>query len=122
MDTYFRRVILRPYRKGMGPSFRLDLLDHRTVPSTGRERISYRFTMHEGGATTVLFQGADFQVSPYTAVDSDDAVRSLLTFLTLRKGDTDSEYFADYTADQVAFRDTHAEAVGMAVYDRFGEG
>ena len=42
-------------------------------------------------------------------------------FLTLRPGDTDPEYFENYTQEQKEFADQHAEALAVAVMDRFGE-
>jgi hypothetical protein len=119
-DTnYMRRVILSPYRKGAGPRFRLTLIDFTW--RDGRDRISYRF--EELGATgpETIFEGDDFGASPLHSLDGDDTVASLLTFLTLRKGDTDSEYFDGYTARQLEFRDEHAEALQGELYSRFGE-
>jgi hypothetical protein len=55
------------------------------------------------------------------AIDSDKAVGSLMGFLTLRPGDTDSEYFESYTPEQMHFAETHAEALACEVMARFGE-
>ena len=49
------------------------------------------------------------------ADDSDDTLRALLGFLALRPGDTDSEYFADYTAAKREFASSH-ECEAMQVY------
>jgi hypothetical protein len=54
-------------------------------------------------------------------IDSDDAVKSVMGWLTLRPGDTDSDYFADYTAEQMAFCEQHAETLGCEVMARYGE-
>jgi hypothetical protein len=54
-------------------------------------------------AGALLFAGADFRPSPMHADDSDETLRGLLGFLTLRPGDTDREYFDDYTPAQLAF-------------------
>ena len=86
-----------------------------------RARLAYALTMREGGKRTVVFLGSDFSPSPTDAIDSDDAVASLLCFLTLRPGDTDSDYFASYTPDQMDFATKYAEALSIAAYDRFGE-
>lgn len=48
-----------------------------------------------------LFRGEDFSCSPMVAIDSDEAVLAILGFLTLRPGDTDREYFDDYTKSQL---------------------
>lgn len=70
---------------------------------TGQRKIGYAF--FAPGETEPIFTGEDCGVSPFHAIDSDDALRGLLGFLTLRKGDTDSEYFDGYTERQIAFRD-----------------
>ena len=48
-------------------------------------------------------------------------VAAVFGFLTLRRGDVESDYFEAYTETQKAFRDTYAEDVAMVVYDRWGE-
>ena len=65
-------------------------------------------------AGEVIFEGADFSGSPMHADDSDQAVASLLTFLSLRPGDTDPDYFDDYTPEQLAF--ARAEGENLALY------
>jgi hypothetical protein len=65
--------------------------------------IGYEFRDPSG---TVLFTGSDFHCSPLDADDSDACVRALLGFLSLRPGDTDAEYFAGYTAAQLAFAES----------------
>ena len=65
-----------------------------------RSRIGYTFCDPSG---SVLFEGDDFRSSPMHADDSDETLRGLLGFLLLRPGDTDREYFADYTPAQRAF-------------------
>lgn len=67
---------------------------------SGRYRIGYRLADPNG---RVIFEGEEFRPSPCHAIDSDESLRSLLGFLTLKPGDTDREYFASYTAEQIAF-------------------
>jgi len=114
-----RTVRLFPYRKGHGPSFTLRLLDPCIFGN--RPRLAYTLTQHENGKSTVLFEGSDFGPSPMHAVDSDETVAALLGFLTLRPGDTDAEYFENYTDDQRTFCDQHAETLACYCMDRFGE-
>ena len=118
-----RRVTFRPYRKGIGPTFTLTLRDSKAFWDgvVRREYPPYQLTMRENGRTLVLFRGDDWSPSPLRGIDSDDAVKSIMGFLTLRPGDTDSDYFADYTEEQMAFCDHHAEALSVAVFERFGE-
>jgi hypothetical protein len=61
----------------------------------------------------VIFEGEDFSCSPMIAIDSDDSLRSLLGFLTLKPGDTDRDYFDDYTPEQLAFAENEAESLSI---------
>jgi hypothetical protein len=110
-----RTVHLRPYRKGMGPTFTL-----RTYSARG-DRIAYTLTQREDGRAVTLFEGADFRPSPLHPIDGDESMAALLGFLTLRPGDTDADYFSDYTDTQHAFCRDHAEALGFEASQRFGE-
>ena len=108
-----RTVRFSPYRKGMGPTFTLKLY------YLGTEHIGYSLTMKEHNNTTLLFQGEDFRPSPMHSIDGDDAVKALMGFLTLRPGDTDSEYFDGYTPEQLDYCSSHAELLSYAVIKRF---
>ena len=94
MREIMRSVHFRPYRQGMGPSFTLRLFD------TGTERIGYSLSMRQNRKRTILFDGDDFRPSPMHSIDGDEAVEALIRFLTLQPGDTDSEYFDNYTSAQ----------------------
>lgn len=132
-DT-LRVCIFRPYRRGLGPSFRLTLWATGRIDSRGQSILGYRLTMHYTriqmrqfpiamgrGVTETIFEGEDFAGSPMHGDDSDDTVRALMGFLTLRPGDTDADYFASDTEAQRAYRDHHGQALAMEVYSRFGE-
>ena len=113
-DHKLRTVIFRPYRKDQGPWFVLELGDTFRTDSMGKSILSYRLTQAEiGKPAIVIFDGADFHCSPMYAIDSDQALRSLIGFLTLRQGDTDAEYFAEYTPEQLDFIGTDAEELSM---------
>jgi len=73
---------------------------------TGQSVIRYKFLTPAGD---VLFEGEDYGCSPMDATDSDDCLRGLVNCLTLRPGDTDSEYFDRYTPEQLAFTQGDAE-------------
>jgi hypothetical protein len=113
-----RSVILTPYRKGAGPRFRLTMWDTGTYDHRGCTRIAYQ--LREVGGP-VIFAGEDFSGSPMHADDSDATVAGLLGFLTLKPGDTDADYFADYTPEQRAFCEAHAEVLAWAAEVRFVE-
>lgn len=89
-----------------------DLRTYDTTRTDGRgcTRIAYELRRPDG---FLLFSGADFCGSPMNADDSDENLRALLCFLTLRPGDTDAEYFEDYTSEQRAFCEGDAEALSM---------
>ena len=77
----------------------LTMYDTHVRDSRGQTIIGYSL-MVDGN---VMFEGEDFAGSPMHADDSDACVRALLCFLTLRPGDTDAGYFAEYTEDQRAW-------------------
>lgn len=118
-----RRVWFRPYRAGMGPKFYLETWDTWRTDSQGRVLIGYELWMYPGDrkARVSLFQGEDFGCSPMHAIDSDACISGIMSFLTLRPGDTDAEYFAEYTELQRAYCRDHAEYLGGAVSARFGD-
>ncbi len=96
----------------IGRPFTLELYDTGEIDwrHGPKQRLAYVFKGPDG---KVVFEGNDFCCSPMHAIDSDACVRSLLGFLTLRPGDTDDEYFADYTEAQKAFCEADAEALSV---------
>jgi len=116
MRSHLRTVVLRPYITGLGPVFYLKLWAADRTDWRGQTRIAYE--LRQDGK--VLFSGADFCGSPLDADDSDATVAALLGFLTLRPGDTDAEYFENYTPEQLEFCSLHAEALGIEALRRFG--
>ena len=125
-ENKLRTVRLSPYRKGCGPTFTLTTWDAgQTQTAVGtrptHNTVAYELRMHDAGVTWPVFVGADYGCPMHCAIDSDACVRGILSFLTLRPGDTDADYFAAYTPDQLAYCAAHAEALSLAVFDRFGE-
>jgi hypothetical protein len=97
-------------------NYRLQTWDTGASASShsAHQSIAYRLTSAEG---VVIFENNDFGCSPYVAIDSDSCLRSLLGFLTLRPGDTDAEYFEDYTPEQLAFAEGDAEHLQCWTFD-----
>lgn len=121
-ESILRRVIFRPYRDRSAARFALTMWDTGETDHLGKYRLGYRLVQREGcRAPIVLFRGEDFCAPPLHAVDSDETVKSLMCFLTLRPGDTDAEYVADYTQAQKDYCAEHAESLAGEVYARFGE-
>jgi len=85
----------------------------RTDDPDGRTVFAYTFAAP--GATEPLFSGEDFRSAAYRtyADDSDQTLRNLLGFLTLRPGDTDDDYFEKYTTDQLAYCAGDAEELSL---------
>ncbi len=88
--------------------YRLRLYDVHGRDEAGRWRVGYVFS-DPGGR--MLFSGAD--IYGHDAVDSDETVRSIIGWLTLKPGDTDDEYFEKYTPEQMAFAEGPAEQLSI---------
>lgn len=70
---------------------------------TGQIKTKYSLTDPHG---KVVFSGSDLGCSPLNTPESKENAVALLSFLTLRKGDTDEGYFDNYTPEQLAWIDT----------------
>jgi hypothetical protein len=88
-----------------------------------------RYVLHDNGwrddtglFARKLFKGTDYRPSPLHAVDSDESIAALLSFLSLGEGDTDSEYFDNYTDRQLAWRDSdRREALAILAMELEGD-
>lgn len=66
----------------------------------------------------VIFEGEDYCTSPRYAIDSLAAAYGCLGFLTLKPGDTDSEYFENYTETQMNWaKSSQCEYLNYMVHD-----
>ena len=95
-----------PDRQG----FRLELFDTGKQDSYGKQTLTYEFYDQ---TSYPIFEGANFHCSPLHGIDSDATVGALLGFLSLRPGDTDREYFEDYTPEQMAWCLERAEQLSL---------
>lgn len=84
-----------------GRIYRLETEPAGRTGRDGKVAVRYRFAVDE----ETVFEGEDFGCSPMHEWDSDESTGALLGFLTLGRGDTDSEYFDEYTPRQLEFRD-----------------
>ena len=101
-DT-LRRILIGPLLTGPRSEFcaqRYELHTYDTGRRDNRGQTVIGYTFGPCGAPSI-FSGEDFAGSPMDADDSDETLRNLLGFLTLRPGDTDAEYFATYNARQL---------------------
>lgn len=92
--------------------YRLMLWDtyNRDPGKFGRSRLGYVLWHRDG---SVLFAAKDYSPGCMSCIDSDDSVRGLIGFLTLKPGDTDDDYFKDYTPEQLAWAKSEGECLSM---------
>ena len=94
--------------------WRLRTWDTGQTLDNGKHAIGYILTSPQG---KTVFEGEDFGCSPLHSIDSDECLRGILAFLTLRPGDTDAEYFKSYTQEQQIFAECHAEELSYYAMD-----
>jgi hypothetical protein len=121
-----RTVRFNPYIRGRGPTFTLSLYEPsdavvRKYQHRSQSPVGYKLTMREPGKTAVVLLQGDYGCSPRHEIDSDESVRGLLDFLTLRPGDTDAEYFANYSEAQLDYCNKYAATLDVEATARFGE-
>lgn len=71
-------------------------------PKHSHYHIGYRLRVND----IVIFDGTDFGVPRGQNPLGKESRLSLLTFLTMHRGDTDPEYFDNYTEEQLAWSET----------------
>lgn len=103
--------MIEPLREVAAEGWRLAVYETGRCDLRGCEYLRYEFGPLDGEP---LFEGADFATSPMHATDSLESMRALWDFLTLRPGDTDADYFEDYTPEQMEFAEGEAE--GLSLY------
>jgi len=70
---------------------------------TGTDNVQYDMFWKE----QLIFTGNDYRPSNlYPGQDSIEAIVALLDFLTMQIGDTDRDYFANYTPEQIEWRES----------------
>lgn len=82
--------------------------------SMGKCRMAYQLM---GLDNQVIFEGDDFCASPMHSCDGIESALDLMGFLTLRKGDTDQDYFDSYTPQQLEFSEQNAEELQCLVME-----
>lgn len=89
-------------------SYKLQLFNYN-VAYSNKLKLIYHF-YHED---KLIFEGSNFKPSPLHSVSSDKTLAALLSFLSLKPGDTDKEYFEDYTQEQLDFVKKHGEYLAL---------
>lgn len=124
-----RTLHIRPYRKGIGmPWFRVEIWDSNTTDQRGAPVVYWRlYECYDGrGIKPVLvFDGLaephKWRCSGWFSVDGDEAAECVLKFASLQPGDTDPEFFEDYSPTQIAFVEAYGEAIDSERECRFPE-
>lgn len=107
------RDIARTIKLSLG--YTLAIGDERDDPKRCGTLASYEMRRPDG---IVLFEGTEYGIAPSNAIDSDESFAELLAFLTLKPGDTDEEYFDNYTAEQMAWCESFdCETLGLDAYE-----
>lgn len=68
----------------------------------GSSKLKYYFFLRD----KLIFEGDDYRPGLMYDIDSLDSMIGLLGFLTLKKSDTDEEYFKDYTKEQFSWSES----------------
>lgn len=69
----------------------------------GGDKVTYYFFWGD----KLLFHGSDYKPSfLYPSIDGLESIVGLLSFLTVKKGDAEEEYFQSYTPDQTAWSES----------------
>lgn len=100
--TYGTYEHMRTWEEG---GFRLELFATWQVDGWGKDILAYQLYHHD----VLIFQDEGFCPGRGMSIDGDEAVGGLLGFLSLKPGDTDFEYFKDYTPEQMEFAQAHGE-------------
>jgi len=119
--------VFEPFIPGGGPNFVLTMYDTYRFDKYGKHILAYRLSMGSDvnverlhtSPDTVLFEGCDFHT--HADIGSNEMIAGIMGFLVLRPGDTDDEYFSDYTHEQLTFCSKYAEALACECMCRYGE-
>lgn len=127
-------VTFEPYIPGGGPIFGLSLTDTGRRDEYHKHVFHYKLTITDPEhvsedcvrppQTRILFEGEDFNshYRPNSKLhDLNSVIRGIMGFLTLKPGDTDREYFRNYTEEQREYCRNWAEALSLEVMLRYGE-
>ncbi len=96
--------------------YTLTLFDTGNLDEHNKHVIAYKFEDADG----IIFQGHDF-FNPDRNPTGKEGAGALLSFLTLKSGDVEDDYFKDYTERQLKFRDNEAEDLQMWALELEGE-
>lgn len=110
-DLFKEKDLLRTLRLNRTT---LRVFDMEKSRGSNHHCLGYQFKVGK----KIVFEGTDFGCPFHQPIDSLATAYSILSFLTLRPGDTDKEYFEDYTAEQMEWaRSSKCEYLKFMVSD-----
>jgi hypothetical protein len=76
-----------------------------------------------GKQSSVVFNKGDTWcgIPSHQSIDGDNAKECVTSLFTMKPGDTDDDYFAAYTPEQLEWVEANAEELGMLKEERYGE-
>jgi len=93
------------------PMIVIRAFDGNHVGSYGHTRIDVEVRM---GGEIIFPRGATYCGVPRgTTIDGIEAKELVLSLIAMKPGDTDPEYFASYTPEQIAFAREYGEALDL---------
>ena len=113
-DAHDYLFTLRPVR-----GVTIHAFDANHVGPMGHSRID---VVVKVGRKTIFPRGATYcAVASGHTVDGKAARELVLSLVAMRPGDTDADYFASYTPEQLDFARTYGEEIDMVRFNRYGE-
>lgn len=110
-DLFKEKDLLRTLRLN-GTTLRV--FDMEKTRGTNHHCLGYQFKV----GRKIIFEGTDFGCPFQIGIDSLEAAYSILGFLTLKPGDTDKEYFEEYTKEQMEWaKSSKCEYLSLLVSD-----
>jgi hypothetical protein len=102
---------VRPYRREYDP--RVIVIraydGNHTDPDTGHMRILV--SVRNGGKVVFPLGQLYCAVNRWTSIDGIKARELVMSLVGMKPGDTDEDYFAGYSHDQLAWAEAHGEAI-----------
>lgn len=102
----------------MQPLTKIEILNHNDFAAVLLLTNGYSlYTLYPGGdhlhyyffdrKDNIIFSGSDYKPAPRYNIDGVESLVSLLGFLCVRRGDTDNEYFKNYTQAQIEWSESN---------------
>jgi hypothetical protein len=107
-----------------GPAFAVTMLDTGRTDHRGATIVRTRVRCIKAGdgfsAGQIVFDHEEIALSPCDASDSDAAFGSVLGWLSLKPGDTDADFFEDYSDPQIEFAESFGEHLSLEAVELEG--